>query len=111
MFPSSTNQDIGIDVVAVRGGDGRHVAIQCKSWRLENGMPAAIQKSELAWGRGGTRVANQTSSDLGLLVNECRGLVLVENKFTEHSFYKCSAWKHKGSSRRLGNPDPTDAIT
>ena len=26
MSPNSTNQDIGIDVVAVRGGDGRHVA-------------------------------------------------------------------------------------
>ena len=48
MFPSSTNQDIGIDVVAVRGGGGRHVAIQCKSRRIENGIPAAIQKSELA---------------------------------------------------------------
>ena len=46
-FPGSTNQDIGIDVVAVRRGDGRHVAIQCKSRRLENGIPAAIQKSEL----------------------------------------------------------------
>ena len=46
-FPRSTNQDIGIDVVAVRRGDGRHVAIQCKSRRLENGVPAAIQKSEL----------------------------------------------------------------
>ena len=27
-------------------------------------------------------------------------------KFTEHSFYECSAWRHKGSSRRLGNPNP-----
>ena len=30
----------------------------------------------------------------------------MENKFTEHSFYECSAWRHKGSSRRQGNPDP-----
>ena len=34
------------------------------------------------------------------------GLVLIENKFTEHSFYECSAWRRQGSSRRLGNPDP-----
>ena len=47
VFPGSTNQDIGIDVVAVRRSDGRHVAIQCKSRRLENGIPVAIQKSEL----------------------------------------------------------------
>ena len=47
VFPGSTNQDIGIDVVAVRRNDGRHVAIQCKSRRLDNGVPVAIQKSEL----------------------------------------------------------------
>ena len=47
VFPGSSNQDIGIDVVAVRRSDGRHVAIQCKSRRLENGIPLAIQKSEL----------------------------------------------------------------
>ena len=46
-FPSSTNQDIGIDAVAVRRSDGRHIAIQCKSRRLESGVPVAIQKSEL----------------------------------------------------------------
>ena len=46
-FPGSSNQDIGIDVVAVRRSDGRHVAIQCKSRRLEKGVPVAIQKSEL----------------------------------------------------------------
>ena len=46
-FPGSSNQDIGIDVVAVRRNDGRHVAIQCKSRRLEKGLPVAIQKSEL----------------------------------------------------------------
>ena len=46
-FRGSSNQDIGIDVVAVRRSDGRHVAIQCKSRRLEKGLPVAIQKSEL----------------------------------------------------------------
>ena len=45
-FPGSTNQDIGIDVVAVRRGDRRHVAIQCKARRLENGIPVPIQKGE-----------------------------------------------------------------
>lgn len=55
---------------------------------------------------GGTRGANQTSPDLGLLVNGGRGLVLVESKLTEHHFYPCSAWKHAGSDRRAGNDDP-----
>ena len=45
---------------------------------------------------GGTRGANQTSPDLGLVVNGGRGLVLVENKFTEKSFYKCPKRPNKG---------------
>lgn len=32
--------------------------------------------------------------------------MLVENKLTEHGFYQCSAWKHKGNRARSGNPDP-----
>ena len=73
---------------------------------LEYAEECELHPSRLLGEEGSTRGANQTSPVLGLLVNEGRGLVLGESKFTEHSFYKCSAWKHKGSSRRLGNPDP-----
>ena len=66
-----------------------------------------LHPSPLPGEAGGTRGANQTSPDLGLLVNGGRGLVLVENKLTEHSFYQCSAWRHEGSSRRPANPDPS----
>ena len=45
-FPSTTNQDVGIDVVAVRDGD--HIAIQCKSRQLdEDGHGADITKAEI----------------------------------------------------------------
>ena len=73
---------------------------------LEYASDGELHPSRLLGEEGGIRGAHQTSPDLGLLVNEGRGLVLVENKLTEHSFYPCSAWRHKGSSRRLGNPDP-----
>ena len=65
-----------------------------------------LRPSCLLGEEGGTRGANQTSPDLGLLVNARQGLVLVENKLTEKSFYECSAWRHRGSTRRSGNPDP-----
>lgn len=65
-----------------------------------------LHPSSLLGETGGSLGANQTSPDLGLRVNGRRGLVLVENKFTEHSFYECSAWRHKGSSRRRGNRNP-----
>ena len=77
-----------------------------ESIELEYAGDGELHPSRLLGEEGGTRGAHQTSPDLGLLVNDGRGLVLVENKFTEHSFYRCSAWRHKGSSRRLGNPDP-----
>ena len=64
-----------------------------------------LRPSHVLGEEGGTRGAHQTSPDLGLLVNGGQGLVLVENKLTEDSFYKCSAWKHKGSRRLPGNPD------
>jgi hypothetical protein len=54
---------------------------------------------------GGSRGSGQTSPDIGLRVNNGHGLVLVENKLTEHSFYRCSARTKKGSDARPANPD------
>ena len=46
-FPKSTNQDVGIDAVAVRLEDNQFIAIQCKARQLDehgNGVP--IEKGE-----------------------------------------------------------------
>lgn len=46
-FPDTTNVDVGIDVVAVRRSDRRHIAIQCKSRQLdEHGKGEPIAKHE-----------------------------------------------------------------
>ena len=46
-FPNTTNQDVGIDAVAVRRGDGEYIAIQCKARQLDaNGSGDAISKEE-----------------------------------------------------------------
>ena len=43
-----TDQDIGIDVVGVRRGDGNLIAIQCKSRQLnESGRGDSINKAEI----------------------------------------------------------------
>ena len=87
----------------------RHVAEEIDSLEeieLEHAEDGELHPSSLLGESGGTRGAYQTSPDLGLKVNEGLGLVLVENKLTEDSFYKCSAWKHKGNRRLPGNPDP-----
>ena len=47
-FPDTTNLDIGIDVVAIRRSDGRHIAIQCKSRHLDkSGRGTDINKNEI----------------------------------------------------------------
>ena len=46
-FPDTTNQDVGIDAVAVRRSDGEYIAIQCKARKLdEHGNGDAISKEE-----------------------------------------------------------------
>ena len=48
-FPNTTRLDVGIDAVAVRRGDGQHVAIQCKSRRLDDkGRGTSIHNNEIA---------------------------------------------------------------
>ena len=87
----------------------QHVATEIDSLdrvELEYAESEELHPVPLLGEEGGSRGSNQTSPDLGLLVNGGRGLILVENKFTEHDFYQCSAWKHKGSAERPGNPDP-----
>ncbi len=47
-FPETTDQDIGIDAVAVRRSDGGHIAIQCKARQLDSeGSGNPIPKGEL----------------------------------------------------------------
>jgi len=48
----------------------------------------------------GKRGKNQTSPDVAFVVNDYKGLILTENKFTEHSFYDCS-----GRKKEYGNTD------
>ena len=105
-FPFGASTD-GRELFA--GFLGRHVTAGIQSLEeieLEYAECGKLSPPQLLGEQGGRRGANQTSPDLGLLVNGGRGLVLVENKFTEHSFYECSAWRHNGNSRRQGNPDP-----
>lgn len=46
-FPGTTALDVGIDAVATRRSDGKHIAIQCKSRQLDSeGKGGSISKSE-----------------------------------------------------------------
>jgi hypothetical protein len=73
---------------------------------LEYAEAGDLHPSLLLGEQGGNRGAGQTSPDVAFLVNGGRGLILTENKFVEHSFYRCSARVRDGSIARPGNPDP-----
>ena len=48
-FPNTTRQDVGIDAVARRRSDGKHIAIQCKSRKLDDeGRGDSIKSNEIA---------------------------------------------------------------
>jgi len=76
------------------------------SLELEYAEEGKLHPSALLGETGGSRGSGQTSPDLGLLVNGGRGLILLENKLVEHSFYPCSARRTTGSTAKPGNPDP-----
>lgn len=57
---------------------------------------------------GGSRGSGQTSPDVAfkVITKNGKGLVLTECKYTEHSFYGCSARKVDSKLDRINNPDP-----
>lgn len=67
---------------------------------------SALHPSNLLGEKDGHRGSGQTSPDLAFHVNGRKGLILVENKLTEHYFYRCSARAKTGSDERPANPAP-----
>jgi len=67
-----------------------------------------LNPAELLGEIGGSRGSGQTSPDVVFLVKtkNGEGIVLTECKYTEHSFYGCSARKIDNKSTRINNPDP-----
>jgi hypothetical protein len=75
------------------------------SVELEYAEEGSLSPAALLGEGGGSRGSGQTSPDIGVLVNDGTGLLLIENKLTEHSFYPCSARTKTGSVSRPANPD------
>lgn len=70
---------------------------------LEYAEKGQLAPSALLGEPEGQRGRNQTSPDVAFKVtmeDGKKGIILIENKFTEHSFYGCS-----GRKKKYGNPD------
>jgi hypothetical protein len=68
-----------------------------------------LSPSNLLGETGGSRGSGQTSPDIAFIVKTKlgKGIILTECKYTEHSFYACSARRINKNSARVNNPDPS----
>jgi len=77
---------------------------------LEYELEGKLHPSVLLGEKGGGRGFGQTSPDFAVIVklnNGGRGLLCIENKLVEHSFYRCSARTTENKENRSANPDPS----
>lgn len=72
----------------------------------------ALHPENLLGEKGGSRGSGQTSPDIAFIVKtkQGKGIILTECKYTETSFYKCSARKSDKNKNRVDNPDPTRCL-
>jgi hypothetical protein len=79
---------------------------------LEFAFECTLNPENLLGEIGGSRGSGQTSPDIAFLVNtdSGKGVILTECKYTEHSFYPCSARRTTDSENKPANPDPTKCI-
>ncbi len=79
---------------------------------LEFALDGELSPGKLLGEYGGNRDSGQTSPDVALIVetDSGKGIILTECKYTEYSFYRCSARTTKDSKNRKANPDPQRCI-
>jgi hypothetical protein len=82
-------------------------AVTCVELEYESG-DKELRPGTLLGETSGGRGANQTSPDVGFEIETVigPGVILVECKFTEHHFYRCSGRKVSPKDHS-SNPDPT----
>jgi hypothetical protein len=76
---------------------------------LEYALEGDLSPRELLGEMDGGRGTGQTSPDVAFVVKTAKGgtgLILTECKYTEHSFYTCSARKKSDRVNKPNNPHP-----
>ena len=75
---------------------------------LEYSLEGDLSPQNLLGEMGGGRGTGQTSPDVAFIVKTTKGigLILTECKYTEHSFYRCSARRTTDRGDKVRNPHP-----
>jgi hypothetical protein len=79
---------------------------------LEFAFNGELSPKEILGEQGGKRGFGQTSPDVAFIIDKGngKGIIFTECKYTEPSFYQCSARSTKSTKRRKANPDPKRCI-
>jgi len=80
-----------------------------KETELEFAFDGKLSPANLLGEQDGNRGSGQTSPDVAFMVetNAGEGVILTECKYTEHSFYRCSARRTtNGPNSKVANPAP-----
>jgi hypothetical protein len=82
--------------------------IEVVNVELEYSLDGDLSPKELLGEMDGSRGSGQTSPDVAFIVKTTRGtgLILTECKYTEHSFYRCSARRTTDRGDKPGNSHP-----
>lgn len=95
------SQQLGIDIE------------QISEVELEFAFEGDLSPNQLLGEEDGIRGSGQTSPDVAFLLNSegKTGVVLVECKYSEHSFYACSGRKKTHGSGKEVNPNPSRCLS
>ncbi len=79
---------------------------------LEFSLEGDFSPEKLLGEMNGGRGRGQTSPDVAFIVKtkQGTGLILTECKYTEHSFYRCSARRRNDRGDKLANPHPEKCL-
>jgi hypothetical protein len=79
---------------------------------LEFSLDGELSPNELLGEKDGERGSGQTSPDVAFIVRTPTGvgLILTECKYTEHSFYRCSARRKEDRGDKPGNLNPEKCL-
>ncbi len=79
---------------------------------LEYALDGDLSPKEILGEMDGGRGVGQTSPDVAFIVKtkQGTGLILAECKYTEHSFYPCSARRTTDTVNKKGNPYPEKCL-
>lgn len=111
-FPARSNNDFRNLLLGFLQSKVSPDIIEVVDVELEYSLPDTLSPAELLGEMDGSRGSGQTSPDIAFLVKTRRGdgLILIECKYTEHSFYRCSARRTTDRGDKPGNPHPEDCL-